>query len=131
MLFRSIPSFDITQAVTQVLIRSGETIAIGGLLSDTTQLSENKVPYLADVPVLGKIFRSKRQTSGSGNTKTETLFFVTVTMVDSEGQPAGDRMQKTPQAAGSADKDSQDEPDTASDNPKATVDSAGQVLPPA
>ena len=82
----SIPSFNVTQAVTQVLIRSGETIAIGGLLTDNTQTVENKVPYLGDIPVVGKIFRSRRQTPAA-NTKVETLFFVTVTMVNTEGQP--------------------------------------------
>lgn len=82
----SIPSFNVTQAQTQVLIRSGETIAIGGLLTDNTATTENKVPYLGDIPVVGKIFRSKRQ-DPVGNIKVETLFFVTVTMVNTEGQP--------------------------------------------
>jgi len=82
----SIPSFNITQAVTQVLIRSGETIAIGGLLTDNTATTENKVPYLGDIPFVGKIFRSKRQ-DPVANTKVETLFFVTVTTVNPEGQP--------------------------------------------
>lgn len=84
------PAFDVTKAETQVLIRSGETIAIGGLMTDAVGISESKVPYLSDIPLVGKLFRSKRQTAGTGNAKVETLFFVTVTMVDSEGQPTGD-----------------------------------------
>lgn len=88
-----IPSFDITMAITQVLIRSGETIAIGGLLTDATETAKNTVPWLESVPFFGKIFRSKRQTSGSGNEQVETLFFVTVTMVDTEGQPVGERIE--------------------------------------
>lgn len=83
----SAPQFTITQAVTQVLIRDGETIAIGGLLTDAATTSEDKVPFFADIPGIGKFFRSKRQASGSGNRKIETLFFVTVSVVDSEGQP--------------------------------------------
>jgi len=82
-----IPSFEVTKAVTQVLIRSGETIAIGGLMTDNASTAEQKVPYLSDVPVIGKLFRSKRQ-DANANSKVETLFFVTVTMVDTEGQPA-------------------------------------------
>lgn len=81
------PSFDVTNAETQVLIRSGETIAIGGLMEDKLAVSEQRVPYLAAIPAIGKIFRSKRQTEGSSNRKVETLFFITVTLVDSEGQP--------------------------------------------
>lgn len=82
-----VPSFTVTKAETQVLIRSGETIAIGGLLTDNVSTNESRVPYLSDVPLLGKAFRSKRQTAGDSNKKVETLFFVTVTMVDTEGQP--------------------------------------------
>jgi len=88
------PAFDVTKAETQVLIRSGETIAIGGLLTDAVGIAESKVPYLSDIPILGKLFRSKRQTAGTGNSKVETLFFVTVTMVDSEGQPTGELADK-------------------------------------
>lgn len=83
------PSFDVTKAVTQVLIRSGETIAIGGLLTDNVAINEARVPYLSDIPLIGKLFRSKRQSAGDSNTKSETLFFVTVTVVDTEGQPTG------------------------------------------
>ncbi len=96
----SAPIISETTAKTQVLIRSGETIAIGGLLTDSVQVNESKVPGLANVPVFGKLFRSKRQTAGSGNAKVETLFFVTVSMVDTEGQPTGGRSrtkQKTSQ----------------------------------
>lgn len=83
------PSFDVTNASTQVLIRSGETIAIGGLMEDKLSVSEQQIPYLGSLPVVGKLFRSKRQTEGSSNRKVETLFFVTVTVVDTEGQPVG------------------------------------------
>ncbi|MFH1799291.1 MAG: secretin N-terminal domain-containing protein [Candidatus Omnitrophota bacterium] len=82
------PSFNITKAMTQVLIQSGQTIAIGGLMSDSVGSTEDKVPFLGNIPLLGKLFRSKRQDMAD-NSKNETLFFVTVTTVDSQGQPAG------------------------------------------
>lgn len=85
------PSFDVTNAETQVMIHSGETIAIGGLLENKVAISEQRVPYLSSIPGLGKLFRSKRQTEGSSNRNVETLFFVTVTLIDTEGQPAGRR----------------------------------------
>lgn len=94
-----IPEFNVTKAKTQVLIRSGETIAIGGLLSDNVTSSESKVPYLADIPLVGKAFRSKRQDS-TENSKVETLFFITVTMVDTEGQPTGAEADKEAQKNG-------------------------------
>jgi len=81
------PQFNTTQAKTQLLIQSGQTIAIGGLLTDNVTGTEDKVPFLGDLPLIGKLFRNKQQTAGSGNEKDETLFFVTVTTVDSQGQP--------------------------------------------
>lgn len=87
------PSFDVTIASSQVLIRSGETIAIGGLMTDNTEMSQVEVPGLSTLPFIGKLFRSKRQVAGEGNAKIETLFFITVTMVDTEGQPVGNRIQ--------------------------------------
>jgi type IV pilus assembly protein PilQ len=102
------PTFVTTKAKTQVLIQSGQTIAIGGLLNDKFGSTENKVPYLGDVPLIGKLFRSKRQSAGE-NSKVETLFFVTVTTVDSQGQPAGDKVDgKNDQS-----KDDQTRPKTA------------------
>lgn len=83
----SIPNFTVTTAQTQVLIKNGETIAVGGLMTDSTQVVEQKVPILGDIPIVGKVFRSKRQESGTSNAKVETLFFVTVTIVDTEGEP--------------------------------------------
>lgn len=85
----SIPSFSVTKAITQVLIESGQTIAIGGLLTDSVTSTETEVPFFGSLPVVGKLFRSKRQSAGDSNKKVETLFFVTVTMVDTEGQVVG------------------------------------------
>ncbi len=93
------PSFDVTNAQTQVLIRSGETIAIGGLMEDKASVSEQRLPYLSSIPVLGKVFRSKRQTEGSSNRKVETIFFVTVTLIDTEGQPTAEKRQEKKNAA--------------------------------
>ncbi len=85
------PRFDTTKAKTQVLIESGQTIAIGGLLTDQTGVQEDKVPYLGNIPLIGKLFRSKNpsSTTNPSTQKVETLFFVTVTTVDSQGQPVG------------------------------------------
>ncbi|MBU9888704.1 MAG: secretin and TonB N-terminal domain-containing protein [Candidatus Omnitrophica bacterium] len=82
------PRFDTTKAKTQVLIESGQTIAIGGLLTDQTNITEKKVPWIGDIPLVGKIFRSKNpsSTTNPSTQKVETLFFVTVTTVDSQGQ---------------------------------------------
>jgi len=85
------PRFDTTKAKTQVLIQSGQTIAIGGLLTDNVSIAEQKVPFFGDIPLVGKLFRATKPSTDAnpGTEKVETLFFVTVTTVDSRGQPAG------------------------------------------
>ena len=106
------PRFDTTKAKTQVLIQSGQTIAIGGLLTDATNIRETKVPFFGDIPLVGKIFRSKTVTGEGLNPSTqkvETLFFVTVTTVDSQGQPAGAKVD----GKNNQSKDDQAQPQTA------------------
>lgn len=58
---------------TTVLVRNGETIVIGGLISDSQDESTKKVPLLGDIPVLGWLFKSKSST----RTRQELLVFVT------------------------------------------------------
>lgn len=48
-------------AVTEVMVRDRDTIAMGGLLRDEEQISYNKVPLLGDIPVLGWLFKNKRR----------------------------------------------------------------------
>ncbi len=81
------PQFEITEAYTQALIKDGETIAIGGLISDNRAATYTRVPILGDIPWIGNIFRAKRETPGVNNRKDETIIFVTVGIVDTEGQP--------------------------------------------
>ncbi len=80
------PNFNTIQAETQVLIKDGETIAIGGLVRDRESGTKKKIPFLGDIPGVGRLFRS--DVDDEENTENEeTLFFVTVTIVDTEGQP--------------------------------------------
>ena len=46
---------------TTVLLEDGAMIVLGGLMDDTVRASEQKVPVLGDIPVLGALFRSKRE----------------------------------------------------------------------
>ncbi len=80
------PSFNATVAQTQVLIRDTETIAIGGLSRDAKKVAEDSIPGLSKIPLIGRIFRSHTMESGSPNQRKETLFFITVTIVDTRGQ---------------------------------------------
>lgn len=62
---------------TQVLIPSGNTLVMGGLISDTSTKSNSKVPILGDTPGFGLLFR--RDTKA--RTKQNLVIFVTPTIV--------------------------------------------------
>ena len=50
------------EAISNVLVREGETVVIGGIMKDTREESEAGVPYLKDIPVLGWLFKNFRVT---------------------------------------------------------------------
>ena len=72
------PVIDTRTLDSNVLIRSGDTLAIGGLLQDETTKGRSKVPILGDIPVLGYLFQEKL----NARTKRNLLVFVTPTIID-------------------------------------------------
>ena len=65
---------------TSVLVESGSTIVIGGLIDDDIQESTQKVPLLGDIPLLGYLFRSQATTK----TKRNLMVFIRPTIVRDE-----------------------------------------------
>ena len=58
---------------TTVVVRDRDTIAMGGLMRDSDEVSESKVPLLGDIPILGWLFRNK----SSKMEKINLLMFMT------------------------------------------------------
>jgi general secretion pathway protein D len=79
-----LPDFTIRQVITTVNVWDNQTVVIGGLISSQVQTSKDKVPFLGDVPFLGKLFQSQSKTA----IKKNLMIFVTSTIVD----PAGNRV---------------------------------------
>ena len=73
------PSIDRREANTQVIIRDGETMVVGGVFIDTQNNSVLGIPYLSRVPVLGWLFKSKSEAVS----KQELLIFLTPSIVKS------------------------------------------------
>ncbi|OGR65911.1 MAG: hypothetical protein A2X31_01015 [Elusimicrobia bacterium GWB2_63_22] len=67
------PGIDTRSADTNVIVRNGETIVIGGLIHDTQSEAVFKVPILGDIPLLGYLFKKKSMS----RTRMELLIFVT------------------------------------------------------
>ena len=69
----AIPTIDTTELTTQVLVGNGETVVLGGVFRTEDVESTSKVPFLGDIPYLGRMFKS----TAYSQTKTETLIFIT------------------------------------------------------
>lgn len=67
------PRVEVTTAQTTVSAASGQTIVIGGLITNSNQTLSRKVPWLGDLPVLGSLFRY----DGITNRRTELLIILT------------------------------------------------------
>jgi general secretion pathway protein D len=67
------PSFTTRDAETTAVVQDGDTLAIGGIISDTTRRDRTGVPYLMDLPVLGRLFGTTNDTTD----RTELVMLIT------------------------------------------------------
>jgi type IV pilus assembly protein PilQ len=74
----SVPSIDTRELNTTVLVGNGDTIVLGGIFQDERASTEDKVPWLGDIPAVGSLFRRRANESK----KRELLIFVTPTIVE-------------------------------------------------
>lgn len=65
-------------ADTNIMVRSGETIVIGGLVQDSITETRSKVPILGDLPVVGSWFRHKN----TSKEKTDLIIFITAVIME-------------------------------------------------
>ena len=69
------------EVVTQALVDNGETVVLGGVFEKVTRNNVDKVPFLGDLPAIGRLFRRNQQE----NTKLELLIFVTPQVIKQGG----------------------------------------------
>jgi len=69
----NVPVVDTRKVQTEALIRSGETVVLGGMRKKDTAKQINKVPLLGDLPLLGQLFRFE----GEATTVGEIVVFIT------------------------------------------------------
>lgn len=74
------PIINQSQAVTTVNVPNGQTIVIGGMITKSDSTLERKVPWLGDLPIVGKAFRY----DGTRIQRTELLIFLTPRIVMSD-----------------------------------------------
>jgi len=75
------PVIKVREAETRILMKDGETIVIGGLLTDVKGKENIGIPFLNKIPVLGKFFTREV----NNNTKIDLLVFLTTHVIKPEG----------------------------------------------
>ena len=79
-----LPRFTVRQVASSVNVWDGQTVVLGGLLSESVATIKDKVPFLGDLPIAGVLFRNESKTTQKKN----LLIFVTPALID----PAGNRL---------------------------------------
>ena len=69
----TVPSIDTRSVQTQVLVADGQTVVLGGIYETERRETIKKVPFLGDIPILGRLFKSTQIVEN----KAELLIFVT------------------------------------------------------
>ncbi|MEA3305272.1 MAG: hypothetical protein U9R52_00495, partial [Candidatus Omnitrophota bacterium] len=77
------PIVDTRATQTSVMVKSGETVIMGGLIKDDDETTERKIPFLGDMPLIGNLFKYNTTT----HEKKNLIILLTATMIDAEGEP--------------------------------------------
>jgi general secretion pathway protein D len=76
------PSFDKKSIQTQITVQDGDTIAIGGIISETTNVSSSGIPLLYRIPVIGALFGSRSYSKS----RSELIIFMTPRVIYDSNQ---------------------------------------------
>lgn len=77
------PVFSVRSVETKVQVSDGQTVVLGGLISEYFQKIDDKIPFFGDIPLVGRLFRSKIEQS----MKKNMLVFVTCNLIKPDGEP--------------------------------------------
>jgi general secretion pathway protein D len=76
------PSFTSRETETTVVVQDGESVLIGGIIDDQMQRTRSGVPFLMDIPVLGRIFRTETDSID----RTEVIILITPHVIRNRGE---------------------------------------------
>lgn len=77
------PIVDTRATQTSIMVKSGETVVMGGLIHDEDKTTERKIPFLGDMPLIGNLFKYDTVT----HTKKNLVILLTATIINPEGEP--------------------------------------------
>ena len=77
------PIFSTRKVTTSVSVWDGQTVVLGGLMREDVQKTEDKVPIVGDIPLVGRLFR----TNVDQHIKRNLVIFVTARLITPGGLP--------------------------------------------
>ena len=84
------PVFSTRKVTTSVSVADGQTVVLGGLMREDVQKTEDKVPIIGDIPLVGRAFR----TNVEQHTKKNLVIFVTAKIVTPAGLPLNEEEEE-------------------------------------
>jgi len=76
------PIFSTRKVATSVSVFDGQTVVLGGLIREDVQKTEDKIPGLGDIPVIGRLFRSQVEQ----HIKRNLIMFVSARLINPAGE---------------------------------------------
>ncbi len=94
------PVISTREAATRAIIRNGQTVVIGGLIGNSTEVRDSGVPFLKDLPIIGFLFKR----SSRNRSRTELAIFVTpyIVRTDAEADAIRERVRSRMDSIGTA-----------------------------
>jgi general secretion pathway protein D len=84
------PVFSTRKVTTSVSVYDGQTVVLGGLMREDVQKTEDKVPIIGDIPLVGRAFR----TNTEQHTKKNLVIFVTARIITPAGVPLNEEEEE-------------------------------------
>ncbi|OGQ47515.1 MAG: hypothetical protein A2W63_01195 [Deltaproteobacteria bacterium RIFCSPLOWO2_02_44_9] len=78
------PSISKKEASTEIIVKSGETAVIGGIVVSDESNASSGIPWLKEIPILGWLFKNK----STADSQTELLIFITPNIVKGQIEPS-------------------------------------------
>ncbi|MEE9366284.1 MAG: secretin N-terminal domain-containing protein, partial [Dehalococcoidales bacterium] len=82
-----VPTETTAELTTNIMVKDGETIVIGGLFRDSITSSKSQVPVLGELPILGDLFKGTADTS----VRQEVIILLTPHIIESPSELEGDK----------------------------------------
>lgn len=82
-----VPTENTTELRTNIMVKDGETIVLGGLFRDVVTSTRKQIPLLGDIPLIGALFKGTTDRTQ----REEVMILLTPHIIDKAGQTEGEK----------------------------------------